>query len=139
MERADALGRLSAARVAVLSTVRPGGGPHAVPITFAMHDGAIVSAVDHKPKSTNRLQRIVNIQAGSHASVLVHHYSEDWRTLWWVRVDGTGRLLEPGPLRDEAVAALVAKYDAYRRLPPTGSVLAITIEEIRGWSAEAPD
>ncbi len=71
MDRAESLDRLAAARSGHLATVRPDGSPHVVVVTFALIDGFAVTAIDHKPKSTRRLQRIANIEANPVASLLV--------------------------------------------------------------------
>src|SRR5207244_611648 len=81
------------AKVARLATIGAGGKPHVVPITFAVDGDTIYFAVDAKPKRTTDLKRLRNIAANSSVSVLVDHYEDDWTKLWWVRVDGTARLL----------------------------------------------
>ena len=72
------------------------GRPHLVPCCFALSGDTIYSAIDHKPKSTCRLQRLENLRTNPNASLLVDHYADDWSTLWWVRADGTGRILDDG-------------------------------------------
>lgn len=134
-ERADALSRLSVARTAHLATVRPDGRPHVVVITFAVVGGHVVTAVDHKPKTTQRLQRVRNIEAGSDASVLVDHFEEDWSKLWWVRVDGTTRIHRSGRTRDDALNALVDKYGQYGRRRPEGPVISVTIDRVTSWES----
>ena len=69
---------LSSARVGRLATVGDDGAVHLVPFCFAVVTGLIVSAVDHKPKRTVRLQRVRDIESSGRASVLVDHYEEDW-------------------------------------------------------------
>ena len=80
---------LSAARVARLATVTAAGLPHIVPVTFAVHDGVIYTAVDAKPKSTRLLRRLDNIRHNPGVAVLADHYEDDWAALWWVRADGS--------------------------------------------------
>jgi len=127
---------VAAARVGRLATVTAGGRPHVVPCCFAAHDGALVSAVDAKPKSTMALRRLDNVRANPAASLVVDHYDDaDWGRLWWVRVDGTARVVEGGAERDAAVAALVAKYPQYREQPPPGAVLALDPVTWRGWAS----
>ena len=122
------------ARVARLATVRADGRPHVVPICFALvDDDTVVSAVDHKPKRTDALQRLDNVRATSAVSLLVDHYDDDWTTLWWVRADGTARVVDDGPQHAAAVDALVAKYPPYREHRPVGAVLAITVARWSGW------
>ena len=135
MNPGEARARLGAARVATLVSTRPDGRPHAVPFVFALHGSTLYSAVDHKPKSSQRLQRIRNIEATPNVTVLVHEYEDDWSQLWWVRSDGVGRVIETGDEWESAVEALAAKYPQYRGQPPTGAVIAIDIESISGWAA----
>jgi PPOX class probable F420-dependent enzyme len=125
------------ARVGRLATVTPDGHPHVVPVCFALRDDDIVSAVDAKPKSTSALRRLDNVRAHPTVSLLVDHYDDDWRRLWWVRVDGAACVVEPGRASRDAIAALAAKYDQYRADPPPGPVLAITPALWRSWSASS--
>ncbi len=68
-------------------------------------------------------------------AVLADHYADDWTTLWWVRAVGTGRELDAGPERDDAVALLRAKYPQYEHHALDGPVLAVDVSSWRGWSA----
>lgn len=129
--------RLESARVAHLATVGAGRTPHIVPITFALEGDTIYFAVDAKPKRSNNLQRVRNIAANPAVSVLVDHYDDDWASLWWVRADGTARVLAPGAATDRALAVLAARYSQYRQAPPPGPVVAITIDRMTGWEARA--
>jgi PPOX class probable F420-dependent enzyme len=128
-------GLVAAARVARLATVDSGGGPHLVPICFALIGDTVYHAVDHKPKRSQRLRRIANIEATGRVSLLVDEYAEDWSRLWWVRLDGSGRIVTDEPERARAVAALVARYPQYRHTPPAGPVIAVDIAHWSGWSA----
>ncbi len=133
MDRATARRRLAAARVGHLATVTPDGRPHVVPCCFALHARIVYSAVDAKPKSTPDLKRLRNLRANAVASLLVGHYGEDWSTLWWVRVDGSGRVIDDGEERKSAFDLLAAKYRQYQETPPPGPFLAIDIERWRTW------
>lgn len=134
MNEAEARARFAAARVARLATIRPGGGPHLVPVVFAVHDSAVVLIVDEKPKRTKELQRLVNVQTEPRVSLLADHYEDDWGSLWWVRADGRARVVEDGPERDRAVALLQAKYPQYAASPPTGPAVVVDVESWRWWS-----
>ena len=125
--------RVAGARVGRLATVTTSGRPHVVPCCFALDGDVVVSAVDAKPKSTLALRRLDNLRAHPAASLLVDHYAEDWATLWWVRLDGTGRVVEDGAGRDAALALLAAKYEQYRRDPPPGPVVALEVTAWRAW------
>ena len=135
MDEARCRARLSAARVGRLATVRPDGRPHLVACCFAVHGDRLWTAVDAKPKASQRLQRLDNVRAHQWASLLVDHYEEDWDALWWVRVDGPAAVLEDGDEHAAALAALIAKYRQYTAAAPRGPVIAIEVERWSGWSA----
>jgi PPOX class probable F420-dependent enzyme len=129
--------RFAAARVARLATVAPDGSPRVVPVVFAVmfavpdaEGDTILTAVDDKPKSTQRLRRLANIEENPRVSLLADHYDEDWSLLWWARADGTARVHETYD-----IAPLVARYDAYRDRPPSGPVIVVDVERWSGWSA----
>jgi PPOX class probable F420-dependent enzyme len=127
--------RVADARVGRLATVDGKGRPHVVPFCYVLVDDTIYSGVDAKPKSTAELRRLDNIRARPDVAVLVDHYDEDWSKLWWVRLDGIGRVLDAGDEREQAVATLCDKYEQYRESPPTGAVIAIAVRSWRTWSA----
>ncbi|MFI5839218.1 TIGR03668 family PPOX class F420-dependent oxidoreductase [Catenuloplanes sp. NPDC051500] len=124
--------RVTDARVGRLATVGADGRPHLVPICFALVGDRIYSAVDHKPKRSARLRRLANARDTGVASLLIDEYDDDWTRLWWVRVDGRVEVLETGPA--EALDALTATYPQYAAKPPTGQMLALTVEKWSGWS-----
>ncbi len=134
MDRAEALDLLTSARVGRLATVTPSGAPHIVPVTFAVVSDGIVHMVDHKPKTGRRLARIRNLEHDPRASLLVDHYVEGWSSLWWIRVDGTARVVADGPEVDEARRALVDKYTQYRDAVPDGPAVFLAVETIRWWA-----
>jgi PPOX class probable F420-dependent enzyme len=127
--------RAEAAPVARLATVGPDGRPHLVPCCFAVDGDVAYSVVDHKPKRSAALRRLDNIRVQPAVSLLVDHYEEDWTALWWVRFDGTARIVEDGPEHAAAIALLCAKYPQYRATPPSGAVVAIDVAACRAWSA----
>jgi len=127
--------RVEAARVASLATVSADGRPHLVPICFALSGEVAYFAVDHKPKRSQRLRRIANLRATGVASILVDAYDEDWSALWWVRLDGRGRVVDDPDEKAAALAALAAKYPQYAERPPGGPVVAVEITAWSGWSA----
>jgi PPOX class probable F420-dependent enzyme len=124
----------SEARVARLGTIDPDGRPHLVPLCFALDGATFYSEVDQKPKAAKRLRRLENISRDPRVTVLVDHYEEDWPAVWWVRLRGTGRVLEDGPERDRGLRLLSNKYHQYRDMPPQGAVIALEVTEWRGWS-----
>jgi PPOX class probable F420-dependent enzyme len=126
---------VESARVGHLGTAGDDGRPHVVPVCFVLIDETAYTAVDHKPKRTTQLRRIANVRATGHACLLVDEYREDWSTLWWVRLDGHGRVVEGPDETARAVAGLADKYPQYAELPPTGRVLALDVTRWSGWSA----
>jgi PPOX class probable F420-dependent enzyme len=141
MHRGEAIARLRSGRVGRLATVTPDARPHVVPFVFAIveRDLDVVAywAVDRKPKRTERLQRLRNLERNPAAEFVVDGYDDDWRALWWVRASGTGRVVDDtSPEHTAALDALAAKYRQYASEPPAGPVVAIDIDRISGWRAE---
>jgi PPOX class probable F420-dependent enzyme len=128
-------GLVERARIAHLATVAADGQPHIVPVCFVLSDEIVYSAVDRKPKRGSRLRRMVNIEATGHACLLVDHYSEDWSQLWWVRLDGRGRVVSDPAEAARATSALIGKYQQYAGQTPAGPVLAMDIARWSSWSA----
>jgi len=127
--------RFAGARVARLATADSAGRPHLVPIVFAVAGDVVYSAVDAKPKRSTALRRLANVKANPAVSLLVDHYDEDWTTLWWVRADGRGRVLDPTDAEARrAVELLAGRYPQHRLQPPQGPVLAVDVERWSGWS-----
>jgi PPOX class probable F420-dependent enzyme len=125
------------ARIARLATVAASGRPHLVPIAFAVAGNEIFSAVDAKPKRTTSLRRLENVRANPQVALLADHYDDsDWNALWWVRADGTARVLEAEDVEARSGLALLSeRYPQYRVQPPRGPVLAIAVGRWSGWRA----
>jgi PPOX class probable F420-dependent enzyme len=130
----EARRRFAEPRVARLATVGADSQPHIVPIVFALAGETIYSVVDAKPKRTTELRRLHNIAANPRVSVLADHYDDtDWDALWWVRADGTARVL--GLDESEAASAVQLLARRYPQQRPLGPVLAVDIERWSGWTA----
>jgi PPOX class probable F420-dependent enzyme len=127
--------RLESARVGHLGTTGGDGRPHVVPVCFALTGEVVYNAVDHKPKRSTRLRRIVNVEQTGRACLLVDEYHDDWTQLWWVRVDGPARVVDDPGEAQRAVDALTAKYPQYEQRPPSGPVLAVDAERWSAWTA----
>lgn len=123
--------------MARLATHNPSGTIDLVPITFALVDDTIVTAVDHKPKRTTRLQRLENIRQNPDVTVLVDHYDDDWRTLWWARLRGRAEVHDVAS--EGVLAALSTKYAPYRGHPPAGPTIVVHVTEIATWAARGGD
>ncbi len=124
--------------VARLATITPDGMPHLVPVVFAVgRQDLIYSAVDAKPKTTQRLRRLVNIEKNPQASLLVDHYDDDWRQVWWVRADGVATVHRDGTAVSTAYRLLRAKYPQYQyqSIPLTGPVIEMHVRRWSSWHA----
>ena len=108
--------------------------PRVLPITYAVWDNAIWSAVDRKPKKPGEPARIRYLRRRPEAAVVIDRYSSDWRRLAWVQILGavTIEAIADAP---QAAAALVAKYRPYADEPPPGPLLRLAPERILCWSA----
>jgi PPOX class probable F420-dependent enzyme len=114
---------LAAARTATLATIADDGTPRLVPVCFAAVERStsllVYTPLDDKPKRTNNprdLARVRDIRARPDIALLVHHWSEKWSELGWLRLRGTASLVEPDDAPEEhaaVVAGLRAKYPQY--------------------------
>jgi PPOX class probable F420-dependent enzyme len=132
----EARRRFVTGRVAHLATLRPDGTAALVPVAFEVFGDRVVSAVDAKPKRSFELGRLRNIGRDPRVTLLVDHYEEDWRLLWWARAEGEARVVLAGPDRDTALAGLAAKYEQYRGLDDGfGDAVIVDVARWMGWSA----
>jgi len=134
--------RIARARVGHLAT-SDGLTPAVVPVCFVLLGETLYHAIDGKPKSARpgQLRRVKNVQANPRAALLVDHYVEDWRLLWYVLLRGRARLLYRGPEQQRAIIALRKKYPQYRTtvpLPAEALVIAIDVRRLRHWRASSP-
>jgi PPOX class probable F420-dependent enzyme len=136
----EAIAQFANAPSAVLATLGAGGAPHLVPVVFAVHVPAdadapatVYTAVDAKPKSTQRLRRLVNIEGDSRVSLLVDHYTDEWAHLWWVRADGRAAIHHSGDEMATGYALLRAKYPQYERIALNGPVITVSVTHWSSW------
>ena len=134
LSAAEARERFAAARVARLATADAEGRPHLVPVVFAVDGDRVYSVVDAKPKRTTELRRLRNVASNPCVALLADHYEEDWDALWWVRAEGTARVLDPES-DDEAARAVELLRARYPQQRAVGAVLAVDVERWSGWSA----
>ena len=130
--------RFTQSPVARLATVTPDGTPHLVPVVFAVEGEGpevVYTAVDAKPKTTQRLRRLTNIENNPQASLLVDHYADDWTQLWWVRADGVATIHHDDEQMHTGYRLLRAKYAQYQSVPLNGPVIAVTVRRWSSWHA----
>lgn len=127
---------LSEGRVATLATIRSDGRVDLVPCTYAFDDDVVVTAVDHKPKTTMDLKRLDNVRRFPEVTLLIEHYDDaDWDRLWWVRLRGRAAVHTEGPEHRHAIDLLAKRYPQYAAKPPVGAAIVIQRTELTGWSA----
>jgi PPOX class probable F420-dependent enzyme len=129
---------LESERVGRLGLLDDDGAPRVLPVTFAVADRRIWSAIDNKPKRAAEPARLRFLRRDPRAALTVDRYSDDWEELAWVQVLGTVRVTD---LADGAAGlkALSAKYEQYREETPPGPVLALTPERYLSWRAADPE
>ena len=109
-----------------------------LPVTFALADGRIWSAIDDKPKRTAEPARLRFLRRDPRAALTVDRYSDDWEELAWVQVLGTVRIVNVADCASGLVA-LREKYDQYREQSPPGPLLALEPERYVWWQAADPE
>lgn len=133
MDESEMRRRVAEARVARVGTVDHNGKAHLVPVVFVVNGDTFYSATDQGPPA----KRLRNLQHDSRVAILVDTYDEDWSSVWWVRMRGTGRVVEGGPEEDVARKLLWEKYPQFTSAPATearGLVMAVDVSEWSGWA-----
>jgi PPOX class probable F420-dependent enzyme len=125
---------LSSARVGRLALLDERDRPRVLPVTFAVWEGAVWSAIDQKPKRAAEPARVRRLRRRPEAALLVDRYDDDWSKLAWVEVRGTVTVQPLGP----ALEALAGKYEQYRAETPPGPLLRLEPERAVHWRAR-PD
>lgn len=131
----DARARFADAPIAYLATVGADGGPHIVPITFALEGNVMYTALDAKPKRGTPLRRFENVAANPRVSLLVDAYDPDWSRLWWARADGRAEVVTDGDRLRRALSTLRSRYPQYGDVAVGGPAMVIEVGRWSGWSA----
>ena len=127
---------IQSSRVAHLATADANGAPHLIPICFAFDGERFYSALDRKPKRTSptRLKRVRNILSNPNVALVIDHYEEEWRRLWYVLITGVAQLIHEGEEHRQAVVYLKEKYPQYRDMDIDRTpVIRITASRITCW------
>jgi PPOX class probable F420-dependent enzyme len=123
-------------RVGRLGLVDDVGAPRVLPVTYAVHDGCVWSAIDRKPKRAGEPARVRWLRAHPTAALTVDRYRDDWEALAWVQVLGDVQVLDASQAGG-GLAALAGKYPQYSRELPPGPVLRLVPARVLWWSATA--
>ena len=129
---------LESARVARLGMVDLEGAPRVLPVTFAVAEGRIWSAIDQKPKLVGEPARLRFLRREPRAALTVDRYSDEWEELAWVQVLGRVEIVD-ATKGSVGMAALRAKYEPYRDHAPPGPLLALRPERYLWWRAADPE
>jgi PPOX class probable F420-dependent enzyme len=127
---------LEGARVARLGLLDDDDRPRVLPVTYAVANGALWSAVDDKPK-TGEPARVRYLRRRPQAALTADRYEDDWSRLAWVQAIGEVEVLDV-VTASEGLDALAAKYEQYRAKPPPGPVLRLEPERVVCWRAAEP-
>jgi PPOX class probable F420-dependent enzyme len=109
-----------------------------LPVTFAVAEGRIWSAIDRKRKKTGEPARLRFLRRDPRAALTVDRYSDDWEELAWVQVLGRVEIVDVGD-GETGVEALRRKYEPYREEEPPGPLLALEPERYLRWRAADPE
>jgi PPOX class probable F420-dependent enzyme len=114
------------------------GHPRVLPITFAVVDGDVWSAVDQKPKRVPgaELARVRWLRARPASTLTVDRYSEDWSRLAWVQLIGAIAVVDTAG-QEPVLEALAARYEPYRERAPGGPLLRLTPARCICWRARS--
>lgn len=122
-------------RVGHLGVIDTDGRPRVLPVTYAIHEAAVWTAIDNKPKRPGReLARLRWLREDPHAALTVDHYHDNWSELQWVQLIGDIAILD-GPPAGEVLHALAQRYPQYQTDPPPGPVLRLTVIRAVWWRA----
>ncbi len=125
---------LATARVGHLGLLDSDDMPRVLPVTFALAEGALWSAVDWKRKRSAEPARVRFLRRRPEAALTVDLYDDDWSRLAWVQVLGNVDVMEAGD-GPAGLEALVSKYPPYRDRPPAGPLLRLTPARVLCWRA----
>jgi PPOX class probable F420-dependent enzyme len=114
------------------------GAPRVLPVTFAVADGRIWSAIDRKPKRSAEPARLRFLRRDPRAALTVDRYSDDWEELALVQVLGRIEIVEASD-GAAGMEALSEKYKPYRAEAPPGPLLALEPERYLWWRAADPE
>jgi PPOX class probable F420-dependent enzyme len=122
---------LDAARVARLALLDERDLPRVLPVTFAVWEGGVWSAIDRKPKRAAEPARVRRLRRRPEAALLVDRYDDDWSRLAWLELRGPVTIHPLGP----ALEALERRYEQYRAEPPQGPLLRLEPRDAVWWRA----
>jgi len=112
---------LETARVARLATIAPDGAPHAVPICPLFEKGHFFLGTDRETV------KVRNLRANARVALVFDDYTEDWRHLRGVLVEGEARVVTGRAFRSVRTR-LYRKFSQYEAIAPLTDREAVAIE-----------
>ena len=132
----EALRFLREARIGHLATARANGAPSVVPVCFVAEPPHVFTVIDAKPKSVEpaELRRVRDLTENPQAALVVDRWDEDWSRLGYVLLRGQVKLIQDGPVHQQALALLRRKYELYRAMGlERALVIDLHIESHHRW------
>ena len=123
---------MEAERVARLAFLDDRDRPRVLPVTYALAEGAVWSAIDEKPKRAAEPARLRYLRRRPEAALCVDRYDDDWSRLAWVQLLGRVEVL-PAEHGADGLAALARRYEQYREREPPGPLLRLDVQRALHW------
>jgi PPOX class probable F420-dependent enzyme len=139
---------LDGERRGILATTAPDGRARLVPVCYVLSDRVdsigrplIYTPIDEKPKRTDNphdVARVRDLLVLPELSLIVDRWDEDWTRLAWLRLYGSGELLEPQPHEREehaaAIAALRERYPQYATHDlASRPIIRVAVQRVVSW------
>ena len=109
-------------RVCRIATAGRGGVPHVVPVCHVMRGSKIYFATGRGSR------KVRDLRANPQVAIAVDVYTEDWGHLVGVTVQGTARLIGPGPEFRALRKRLYGKYPQYPEEAAIGERYSLIVE-----------
>ena len=120
-------------RVCRVSTAGRTGVPHVVPVVHVLADDKLYFG------SESGAKKVQNLRANPRAAVTVDLYSEEWKNLKGVMIQGTAALIERGPRFRKIRRLLYEKFPQYPEeagLEEGDVIVEITPRHVFSWGFE---
>jgi PPOX class probable F420-dependent enzyme len=133
---------IKSARIGRLATAASNLQPYLTPVVFVIEQNSIFIPLDDKPKTiaAEQLKRVKNIRENPRVSLLVDHYEEDWKNLWFVMLIGRATLMYQNgkhQTTNEKIiriqSMLVEKYSQYTKIRTGNLYIKIKVDKTIYW------
>ena len=110
--RGKELAFIRSREVARVATVDERGAPQNVPVCPVAVNGRIYFA------SEASARKVINVRSNSNVALAFDHYTDNWKQLAGVMIEGTATIIERGAMFRRVRQALYRKYKPYARVAP---------------------